>query len=607
MEDTRRQMLTVLSLSALVLAVAGAAYIALDEPGVEEENEDAAETPETEQPDDDPREPMEEEPQPPIPGETGPEQEDQKGHHEPEHAGGYLDPESGGADEDDEAVARTGEPTQTADSPWFQETSETEGFSYQGDVWSHEGSANGVYVSDHDGDGRPDVLAVNGSRPELFENTGDGFERSEALPTLSSKARNATAALFFDHDNSGYDDLYLLSDDGSVFLENTGGSYREKDVGLQQRYGSVRGAAAADYTGNGCLDVFVVQANDWMETRPAGFNDRDVAMEEDNGNPNRLFAGDCEEFTDTTEEAGIRGESWSLATSFVDFTNDGYPDIHVANDFNNDILYLNNGDGSFERRVMLEYTNRNGMSSEVADVTGNGYLDIFVTNIYGDAFVPPHRFGGRTEGNNLLVNRGDGEFRDAADEYGVEAGGWGWAALLEDFDNSGHLDLYHSVLVREDGEGPVFFRNEPQEEGFLRLEHSSVGLERESSLGVASLDYDVDGSVDIAASSVGRSYSLYSNLNTGSYLKVDVKGEGGHTTLGTRVEVSYGDRTQTAVKSSRSDYMSQSSRTLHFGLGSADSVDTLHVERPDGAVQEFHEVDANQSITVHPDGVTRLR
>lgn len=88
------------------------------------------------------------------------------------------------------------------------------------------------------------------------------------------------------------------------------------------------------------------------------------------GNPNLLFDGDCNSF-EQVENAGIEGTRWSLATSFVDLTGDGYLDIHVGNDFNTDVLYVNQHDGTF-RRVEIPATDRHAMASEVADVTGDG-------------------------------------------------------------------------------------------------------------------------------------------------------------------------------------------------------------------------------------------
>jgi len=311
-------------------------------------------------------------------------------------------------------------------SPEFTEVSSEIGLEYEYTSPKEFEPSAGVYVTDYDNDGWEDVLTTGGDRPVLFKNSQEEFSTTRQLDGLNESDKYK-AASFFDYNNDGWEDLLLLARRGeAVFFENDGGEFDRKTVGLEKRFEVPMSASVADYTGNGCLDVFVSEFSNLRKNKPIGYNQFNV--EEDNGNRNRLFAGDCEEFEETTEEAGIRDETWSLATSFVDLTNDGHPDIHVANDFNNDVLYINNGDGTFDRRVLPNSTNRNGMSSEVADVNDDGFLDIFVTNIYAgpsNTSDVSYTLRSRTDGNNLLINQGGGEFVDRAEEYGVREGGWG--------------------------------------------------------------------------------------------------------------------------------------------------------------------------------------
>lgn len=574
---------------------------------------------------------------------------DSNSFHEPENAGAEVETTSKHdvwLDAADDCGLEEGavEIQYDGNDSYFDETSAQRGLDYEttGDS-TVEGTVTGVYATDYNGNYYPDLLLLGGVAPSLYCNAGGYYVEADALPEFD---RDFRSALFFDHDNDGLDDLYLLSEEGSVFLENTGGEFSVRDVGLEVEFTGVRGAAAADYTGDGCLDVLVVQAGDWGESRPAGFNDRSVPITEDNGAPNRLFAGDCGSFVETTDDAGIEGEAWSLTTSFVDLTNDGYPDVHVANDFNNDILYLNEGDGAFDRRVLPEYTNRNGMSSEVADVTGNGFLDVFVTNIYegpedwgtssygvpGDggsddddgSEVPEHhgstdsteddideedsramRFGGRTEGNNLLLNQGDGEFRDAAEEYGVrDSGGWGWAASFNDFDNDGDLDLFHTV--DDDGQETVQRLWMRSGERFFEVPADRSGFGSYLARSMAVVDVEGDGGVDLALGVIRGSHRLYENrLERGNYLVVYVDGKEDFTSIGARVTVSYDDGELLRVKKSGSDYMSQSSRALHFGVGGSTDVD-VEIELPDGETHSFEDVEVNSRIVVGSQGLEYL-
>lgn len=489
------------------------------------------------------------------------------------------------------------------DGPLFRDVSRQSGFNYSayGVRYREEDLVQGVYLSDVNNDLRTDILAVGGERPILFKNTGGGFVRQRTF------GKDVDTAIFFDYNNDGWDDLYLLSDNGSVFFENKGGKFTETEVGLEVEYESVRGASAADYTGNGCVDVFVVQANDWKTHRPEGY-DEFVSIKEDNGNENRLFRGNCGSFVETTTKAGIRGKAWSLATSFVDLTNGGYPDIHVANDFNNDVVYINNGNGTFERNVLPNSTNRNGMSSEIADVNSDGYLDVFVSNIYG---INSTRFAGRTEGNSLLINQGNGTFVDEAEEYGVQMSGWGWAAGVQDYDNDKYLELYQSVSNLGTG-GSAYW--DGGKEGFSFVNFSSTGFEQTLSVGAALLDYNTDGDIDIAvannagfmnSTSVGR-YELYKNVQgTGLSLQIVLREGNGDTILGSEVVVEANNTSQRRVIHSSTDYLSQDSRMAHFGLGDTDTVDRLRVDRPGGPEQVIRGVSTGQRLEISRSGIER--
>ena len=108
-----------------------------------------------------------------------------------------------------------------------------------------------------------------------------------------------------------------------------------------------------------------------------------------------------------------------------------------------------------------------------AGLNGDGNLDIFVANIYipleqhrenisADRYDRLERYSqfvvksDRVKGNTLLINRGDGEFVNRADAFGVRRGGWGWAASLTDFDNDGSLGLVQAtqIVIRLDRDDP---------------------------------------------------------------------------------------------------------------------------------------------------------
>jgi hypothetical protein len=521
------------------------------------------------------------------------------------------------------------------------------------------GTGNGndsVYAADYDNDLHTDLLAIGGDDPVLFHNTGGGFERSGVLPAISGHVQSA---LFFDRDVDGWQDLLVLRRNATpVFLENHGGEFRRADVGLDDELAIPVSASAADYTGDGCPDLFVAQYGDWENTTPRAWNAPTSLIERDNGNPNRLYRGSCADGTNESggfervTDAGIAGAHWSLASSFADLDGDGRPDIHVANDYYNDTIYYNRGDGTFEKRVLGAETDRNGMSSEAADLNGDRRLDLFVTNIYFpentsalsdqerdlfESFVE-NRLGKRMRGNNLLLgtNRTDGTngtdpggiagsddvgtngtsgsdagFEYAGERFGVHRGGWGWAAAVTDFDSDGEQDVFHTTQAVI-----TFYESDPryptpttwvQHDGsFYRQNATDIGFEPTDGRGVAHLDYDRSGTADLALATYDDRHRLYrNNASQGNSLQVRVKsGSLNHTSLGTRVAATVGNDTQLRVNTAKADYQSQDTRLLHFGLGENESVSELRVAWPDGTERVLEDVSAGQRIVVTPDGIT---
>ncbi|MFB6154624.1 MAG: CRTAC1 family protein [Haloferacaceae archaeon] len=481
----------------------------------------------------------------------------------------------------------------------------------------------GVYALDYDRDGWTDLLAVGGHGVTLFHNRNGTFEPSGQLPNVT-----AASALVFDYDADGWSDVLLLRrGDEPLLLANRRGRFERRSAGFEDDLAYPLGATAADFEGDGCLDVFVAQYRSWDDRIPAAarYDVSNVSLTADNGRPNRLYDGNCSEFENATAAAGVRGSAWSVATSAVDFTGDGRPDIHVANDFNEDVLYVNRGDGTFEHRTLGPATDRNGMSSEVADFTGDGRPDVFVTNVY-----LPQRyvdaipvFEGRASGNNLLVNRGNGSFEDRASAFGVRRGGWGWAVSYTDFDNDGDRDLFHSTNVPKlpgrvqlDVDNLTRYRRqrrylglpsfwERTERGFEHRRGARLGFELATGTGVATLDVDNDGDRDLAVAQTSGPLLLYENTadeRAGAAVEFAL---GGAPRYGTTVHVTVDGRTQSRTLTSRSDFLSQDSRVLHFGVGDRDAVNRVRIVWPDGSERVLTDLPTDVRYRVAANGSVR--
>ncbi len=542
----------------------------------------------------------------------------------------------------------------------------------------------GVYATDYNNDGRPDILATSPNvGTVLFKNTGSGFTQSYALPrlqpdrekdaiSLAEASQNRrpislpttqidweyqpehrfNAAHFFDRDNDGWEDLLLIPRKGeAVFLENVRGGFVRRDVGLDVRVEAGMGAVSGDYNRDGCKDVFIIQNGD-REFWWGGWDE--FGADPETGEPNMLMRGNCSHFRQA-DDAGISGTHWGFAASFVDFTNDSWPDIHIANDFNEDVLYINQKNGSFRREELGRRTDRNGMSSTLVDINRDGLLDVFTSNIFppGQGPAPASARGAhranpedgttipeRYQGNTLLVNTPTGGFVESAESYGIQNGHWGWSSRFSDFDNDGVKELYQNTEWQLISIPPSVYPRywERRDDRFV-LQKDKAFLPGDYD-GVAALDYDNDGDLDLIAGHSGRQLVLYENTliqngeNTGfSGYKEDLRSRSGIYDYGYRtatVPINFSDpqssgnewlkvkipsdsdipfdsrvRVQTDRRTierfyhARTDHLSQSAKTLHFGLGNASKVNSIQLIGPDGQpIDSVHNTTTSQQLTL---------
>ncbi len=255
------------------------------------------------------------------------------------------------------------------------------------------------------------------------------------------------------------------------------------------------GVSVADVTGNGYQDIYF--------TNQLGANE--------------LWANQGDgTFRNITEEAGVAvSDSVSVSASFADLDNDGYPDLYVSVIRDDNRLFENQGDGTFED--VSERSNLGvGYHSAGAvffDYNQNGYLDMFLTNVgeftteresdvghyvgrerrdvdeeeYGEDGHMPWT-GEYDEPNLLFENQGDMTFEDVTEDVGIDDVGWSGDAVPTYFEGNEHPGLY--VLNMEGADS--YYRNEGGEE-FVEANDEVFGSTPFGSMGVTQLDHDRDG------------------------------------------------------------------------------------------------------------------
>ncbi|PTX59728.1 putative secreted protein (Por secretion system target) [Kordia periserrulae] len=452
-------------------------------------------------------------------------------------------------------------------------------------VGDHSGTiylGGGISFCDYNNDGWDDItIATQSGDPlKIYKNNGDGTYSLETTLNPNNLSQQKQV-IWVDIDNDGDKDLYISSDiDGSRLYENDGTSLTDITTvsGLPTAAQSNFGASWGDYNNDGFLDVFL--CNRGIPTPQANY------LYKNNGDGT---------FTNVSATAGIdSGSHLSFCSAFFDYNNDGWQDIYMANDKTNttNILYKNNGDGTFTDVSEESETNIaiDAMSVTIADVDGDSWFDIYVTN-----GIP---------GNYLLRNNGDGTFSNIAASTGTMFESVAWGSVFLDAENDGDLDLYVSGSL--DGAVPsllsaAYYSNNGNGT-FSMLGSSGFANDTSESYANAIGDTDNDGFPEIIVSNNGGDdIFLWKNQTTSSnnWLKVSLEGVASNKQgIGATIELKSQGETHYRYTVCGEGYISQNSETEFFGIGTNTVIDYVKVTWLGGAQDILYNVTPNQALHI---------
>ena len=444
------------------------------------------------------------------------------------------------------------------------------------DVTAHSGIATsgygmGVAAADVDNDGCVDLYLTNLGANQLFRNNCDGTFTDVSATSHTGDGGWSVSASFLDYDRDGWLDLYV-------------GNYVRWEVASDKPCTGLTGRR--DY----CTPaVYQPQGDRLWHNRGDG-----------------TFA----DVTATALPSGPYGPA--LGVSTADFDGDGWIDIYVANDGRENVLWMNQRNGTFRNAGLISGTAFGGdgrpkgsMGVDAGDIDNDGDEDLFTTQL-------------PTEGNNFYLNDGHGLFddRSAASGLGPSSRGFtGFGTAWFDYDNDGWLDLLVAngaiEAIRERltepfpyGERERLYRNRGDGRFDDVSDRAGAAFQAiDVSRGAAFGDLDNDGDTDVVIANVnGPARVLINEIGQRAHwLGLRLTGtRGGRDMLGARVEIVRPGQTPSLWRRVRSDgsYASANDPRVLVGLGSAAQPVAVRVQWPDGRAEEWRDVVVDRWTTL---------
>ncbi len=528
-------------------------------------------------------------------------------------------------------------PLLTSAEVQFVDVTEESGINFQ-----HINGAEGAYhipetlgaggaFFDADNDGYLDIYLVNSGYWDkspsveqavsaLYRNNRDGaFTDITTAAGVGNQGNYGQGAACADYDNDGNVDLYVTNFSVNVLYRNNGdGTFT--DVTRLAGVGDPGWSSSAtflDYNRDGHLDLFVanylVYSLD-VPYLPCGEGETHTYCHPSlfEGAPDRLYRNNGNgTFTDVSQEAGVGGigglfHGKGLGVVSADFNNDGAPDLYVANDDTRNDFFYNNGDGTFSEISLLagcaysfDGIAQAGMGVATDDYNGDGWLDIFVTNL-------------SYETNSLYRNNGDGTFTDVIYEAHLGKESFlsvGFGTGFFDADNDGWRDLFiangHILDNIEDTHDVLTYRQPDQlfrnrgDSTFQEISAKAGAYFQRAGVSRGALfgDYDNDGDVDLIVTQSNGPVTLLRNESITEHNWISLKTVGvisSRDGIGTRVILRTGKHRQIQEVNPGASYLSSHDTRLHFGLGKHDTVDRLEIRWQSGVVQVFENLPVNK-------------
>ncbi|MDP5172249.1 MAG: VCBS repeat-containing protein [Bacteroidia bacterium] len=532
-------------------------------------------------------------------------------------------------------------------------------------------NGGGVAVADFDQDGLQDLFfTANQGENRIYKNLGKlKFEDLTSQSEVGGPATEwSTGVAVVDINADGLPDLYVcylggeLGQTGRNRLYVNEGDFRFREAA--EEYGLAIGgmctqAAFFDYDHDGDLDCYLLKHS----VKPAEVL-RDTALRHtrDPFAGDQLLRNDNGQFVDVSEAAGISGSrlGYGLNVLVTDWNQDGWPDLYVCNDFQEeDYLYLNQQNGSFrsELRAYVGHTSRFSMGSDVADLNADGYPDLLSLDMkparedilktaeapepynsyrYKLTFGYYHQF----PHNALQMSQGAAGHSEMAQLAGIDATDWSWSALFCDLNQDGQQDVFitNGIARRPNDMDYIKFLSDPDVKRELSNAPTQAHLRfidrmpsvplpnpimiRDSgslhftdmaeawgaaqprfSTGAAYADLDNDGDLDLIENNINAPAGILANhaaLPASHSLQLELRQSGKNPfCLGSTVTVFVGNQKLSREVTPIRGFLSSQPTRVHVAwVSAAAQADSVQVRWPDGSYSHWTKMSAEPIQTL---------
>jgi hypothetical protein len=530
-------------------------------------------------------------------------------------------------------------------------------------------NGGGVAIGDVNNDGLPDIYFTSNHKGgnKLYINKGNyQFEDVTDKAGVAGIADWSSGVTMADVNNDGYLDIYVCAVAGKLglkghnmlYINNHDGTFTERsaEYGLDFSGYSTQ-AAFFDANHDGLLDCFLLNQSD----HTASMHSRDTSLR---SVPNKLagskfYLNHKGHFDDVTPKSGIysSGMGYGLGIAVGDLNNDGWDDIYISNDFQeNDYYYINNHNGTFTESgsAHFKHYSRASMGNDMADFNNDGQLDIMTVDMLPPKENTLKTFNGEESYNEyqqriikngfqyqysrncLQKNLGNGEaFSDVGLMDGVYATDWSWSPLFADFDDDGIKDLFiangverrptdldylnfisnnevQSILNSSSnidstvldkmppGNAISYLFKGTKSEKFIDKSSDWGITEAMLSNGAAYADLNNDGHLDIITNNINHEACIYKNVSTvPHFLSLKFTGRRDNRFgIGVKAYTFCGKQMQYEQLMLTRGFQSSVEPKLHFGLNNSTKIDSLLIVWPDQTYQLIKNVKANQLLTI---------